>query len=181
MDTLTISRRDADQLVADVEAYLARQAPRTAHPLVTAPTDRLVAEALASLPAGPAPDLSAPSRAWRWLPERAWRAVARLRPRRDVTVQQYLGLLVMVLERHGWTGAGARRTVGGCRCIAGAQELLAHLGYGAEGTADAAGRAIQDVLHRRGEKQPYWEWNDARDRRRAEVLALLREAAATVA
>lgn len=187
MSTLTLSRTDERRLVAEVEAFLASQPapqvaaavrPLTAHPLVSLTTDQLVEQALGTTPAAQAPSLSAPPRLARFLPERLWRLVGAARPRRDVTVPQYLGLVVMVLEQHGWTGAGARRTVGGCRCIAGAQELLANLGYGDERTASEASRAIQGALHRRGVTTPYWSWNDAPRRTRSEVLGLLREAGA---
>lgn len=181
MSTLTLSRADEQRLVREVEAFLAAQpAPvRTAHRLVTLPTEQLVAEALGATPVEEAPSLSAPPRLARFLPESLWRLVGAVRPRREVTVSQYLHLLVLVLERHGWTGAGTRRTVGGCRCIAGGQELLAHLGYGSSDTAAAASRAIQAELHRRGITVPYWEWNDAPGRRRAEVLGVLQAAGST--
>lgn len=178
MTTFTLSRTDEQRLVREVEAFLATQPvpARTAHPLVSLSTEQLVAEALGTAPAGEAPSLSAPPRLARFLPESLWRLAGAARPRREVTVPQYLDLLVLVLERHGWTGAGARRTVGGCRCIAGGQELLAHLGYGGREVAEAASRAIQAELHRRGITLPYWEWNDAPGRRRSEVLGVLRAA-----
>lgn len=182
--TALLSRKDEHLLVEQVEAFLAAQPATpverllTAHPLLSRSTADLVAEVEGNLPVQ-APALSAPPRMARFLPESLWRLVGAARPRREVTVPQYLHLLVLVLERHGWTGAGARRTVGGCRCIAGGQELLAHLGYGSQQIAEAAGRAIQAELHRRGVRSTYWEWNDATGRRRSEVLGVLRAAGGT--
>lgn len=179
--TITLSREDERLLVRQVEEFLASQpaAPverlLTAHPLLSRSTADLVAEVEGNLPS-PAPSLSAPRRVARWLPESVWRMVGAVRPVREVTVSQYLGLLVEVLESHGWDGSGRGRSVGGCRCIAWAQRLLAHLGYGSEVTATAASRTIQDALHRRGVTAPYWEWNDDPNRTRGQVLGLLHAA-----
>lgn len=185
MTTFTLSRTDEQRLVAEVEAFLASQPEvppvervLTAHPLLSRSTADLVAEVESNLPAQ-APSLSAPPRWTRWLPESLWRLVGATRPRRDVSVSEYLALLVLVLERHGWDGSGRGRSVDGCRCIAWSQRLLATLGYGSAETADAASRAIQGVLHRRGVTVPYWEWNDVPGRRRSEVLGLIREAGAS--
>lgn len=181
--TALLSREDEQRLVAEVEAFLASQPATpverllTAHPLLSRSTADLVAEVESNLPPEQAPSLSAPPRLSRWLPECVWRLMGATRPVREVTVPQYLGLLVAVLERHGWDGSGRGRSVGGCRCIAWAQRLLAHLGYGDERTAAEASRAIQAALHQRGVTAPYWEWNDAPDRTAAEVAQLLRSAA----
>lgn len=175
---------DVEQLVADIEQYLAAQpapapssAPVTAHPLVSVSTAELVAEALATLPAAPAPELSPPSPLLRWLPERLWRLVGAARPRRHVTVSAYLHLTALVLERHGWN-QGSWRSRGGGRCIAGGMRLLLHLGYGDERTAAAASRAVERVLAADGVTVSFWEWQDRAGVRRERVLAVLREAAA---
>lgn len=188
MNMLTLSRSDEQTLVEQVEAFLASQpaseiaapaSPLTAHPLVSLTTEQLVAQSQSATPSAQAPSLSAPPRWTRWLPESLWRLVGTVRPRREVSVSEYLSLLVLVLERHGWDGSGRGRSVDGCRCIAWSQRLLATLGYGSAETADAASRAIQGVLHRRGVTVPYWEWNDVPGRRRSEVLGLIREAGAS--
>lgn len=174
----------AAQLVAEIEQYLAARThpappapagPATAHPLVTKSTAALVDEALTAAPPTPqAPALAAPPRWWRSLPDRVLKH-APTAPR-PVTVSEYIGLTALVLESWGWTGQGRLRTRGGSRCIAGAQRVLLHLGYGDEHTLRAAGHHLNAVLHERGQSAPYWQWNDAPGRRRTEVLDLVRAA-----
>ncbi|MBP2581908.1 hypothetical protein J3A78_002386 [Streptomyces sp. PvR006] len=172
---------DAATLIADIEAYLAQQAPRTAHPLVTKTTAQLVAEALqapAADPASAAPELVAPARWWRILPD--W--VLALTPARrlhgagrTITVSQHLELTALVLQQYGHHRGGLRSR-SGRRCILGAQAVLYRLGYGDEATAEAAGRAMQNVLRRRGIEADYHAWNDQPGRSPEEALQLIRDA-----
>ncbi|GGU91075.1 hypothetical protein GCM10010275_30150 [Streptomyces litmocidini] len=172
---------DAASLIADIEAYLADQAPRTAHPLVTKTTAQLVAEALATPEATPdtaAPVLTAPRRLWRIIPD--W-AIALTPARRlhgagrAVTVQQHLELTALVIQQYGWNPRGLRSR-SGTRCILGAQAVLYRLGYGDENTALAAGARLQSVLAARGITEPFHAWNDRPGRTEGEVLQLIREA-----
>ncbi|TXS22409.1 hypothetical protein EAO70_05990 [Streptomyces sp. adm13(2018)] len=172
---------DAATLIADIEAYLAQQAPKTAHPLVTKTTAQLVAEALAVPEAElvtAAPVLQAPARWWRIIPDWALALTPARRLHgagRPVTVQQHLELTALVLEQYGHHRGGLRSR-GGARCILGAQAVLYRLGYGDEETAEAAGQAMQNVLRRRGIEADYHAWNDQPGRTQAEALQLIREA-----
>ncbi|MFE0647481.1 hypothetical protein ACFVZH_02670 [Streptomyces sp. NPDC059534] len=170
---------DAASLIADIEAYLAQQAPRTAHPLVTKTTDQLVAEALAA-PADEqqAPAFTAPSRLWRIIPDWALALTPARRLHgagRQITVTQHLQLTALVIQQYGWHRGGLRSR-SGARCILGAQAVLYRLGYGDEETAEAAGQAMQNVLTRRGIDEAYHRWNDRPERTLDEVLRLIREA-----
>jgi hypothetical protein len=173
---------DAASLIADIEAYLADQAPKTAHPLVTKTTAELVAEALtapaAAEPDTGAPVLTAPHRLWRIIPDWALALTPARRLHgagRHITVTQHLELTALVLQQYGWNHRGLR-TTSGRRCILGAQAVLYRLGYGDENTAIAAGQAMQNVLRRRGIDEPYHSWNDRPGRDLGEVLQLIREA-----
>ncbi|MFE7510177.1 hypothetical protein ACFU8I_02950 [Streptomyces sp. NPDC057540] len=172
---------DAAALIADIEAYLAEQAPKTAHPLVTKTTAELVAEALQAPAADPdttAPALAAPARWWRIIPD--W-ALALTPARhlhgagRQITVTQHLELTALVLQQYGHHRGGLRSR-SGRRCILGAQAVLFRLGYGDEATAEAAGRAMQNILRRRGVEEAYHAWNDHGERTLDEVMTLIREA-----
>ncbi|MBX9425443.1 hypothetical protein [Streptomyces lateritius] len=171
---------DAAALIADIEAYLADQAPRTAHPLVTKTTAELVAEALRGPDAEPeaAPALAAPSRLWRILPDWALAITPARRLHgagRDITVTQHLELTALVIQQYGHH-RGALRSRGGARCILGAQAVLYRLGYGDENTAKAAGQQLQNILRRRGIDEPYHRWNDHSERTLDDVLHLIRNA-----
>ncbi|GAB2778337.1 DUF6197 family protein [Streptomyces daliensis] len=175
---------DAAVLVVEIEHYLearargaAAPAPTTAHPLVSRTTQQLVDEALSTTPAvAAAPELRAPWRLLRLLPD----TVLRRLPRRTraVSVAEHLELVALTLVSYGWTGHGALRTRSGRRCIAGAQTVLHHLGYGDARTVAEAGRVLDEVLAERGQAGPYWQWNDAPGRREEEALGLVRAAAA---
>ncbi|MFF7023028.1 hypothetical protein ACFY97_18745 [Streptomyces klenkii] len=179
-DTDVLLAEDGLRLVAAIEEYLAGVASRrTAHPLVSKPTAELVQEALGAQPAaGPAPQLRVPGRLAGLLPD--W-ALPGLRGRhgagRQVGVVEHLELTGLLIERHGWAQGRLRSWQGG-RCILGAQMVLYRLGYGDEATAVAAGRRIQVVLAGRGIDQPFHEWQDRGGRTEAEVLCLIRQAAA---
>ncbi|MFI0901806.1 hypothetical protein [Streptomyces sp. NPDC020983] len=178
----------AVELVADIEHYLAARTRATAHPLVTATTDELVRDALASLPAptgrSARPENGAvlPGGIWRILPDRLLslhparrgEGVQRLR----ISVAEHLELTALVLEKWGWAKTPSHwRTPGGRRCILGAQAVIFRLGYGTEDTAAAAGVQIQNVLAARGIREPYHQWNDARHVSRDQVLRVVRDAA----
>ncbi|MER6098356.1 hypothetical protein ABT154_21360 [Streptomyces sp. NPDC001728] len=172
---------DAATLIADIEAYLAAQAPKTAHPLVTKTTAELVAEALhapATEPDNTAPALAAPARWWRIIPDWALALTPARRLHgagRQITVTQHLELTALVIQQYGHHRGGLRSR-SGRRCILGAQAVLFRLGYGDENTAIAAGRAMQSVLTRRGIEDAYHAWNDKPERTADEVLYLIREA-----
>ncbi|MBB4985014.1 DUF6197 family protein [Streptomyces nymphaeiformis] len=175
---------DAASLIADIEAYLADQAPKTAHPLVTKTTAQLVAEALqapAEAPGDTTPALTAPARWWRIIPDWALALTPARRLHgagRAITVEQHLELTALVLQQYGHHRGGLRSR-GGARCILGAQAVLYRLGYGDENTAIAAGKAMQNVLRSRGIDDPYHCWNDRPERTEGEVLHLIREATHT--
>lgn len=175
---------DASALIAEIEKYLADQAPHTAHPLVTKTTDQLIAEALSPNMGteAPAPTLTAPSRMWRILPDWALSLVRQLHAgtARHVTVAQHLELTALVIEQYGWA-RGNLRTASGGRCILGAQLVLRHLGYGDNSTAAEAGRHLTNTLAARGIQQPIHQWNDGHGRTQGEVLHLIREAARNAA
>jgi hypothetical protein len=171
-------------LVREIERYLDARArataPATAHPLVTKTTQALVDEALGALgnqAAAPAPQLQAPAAILRVLPDKLLKRLRR-GPSRQVSVQEHLELTALVIERYGWSH-GTLRTPSGRRCIAGAQTVLHHLGYGDKRVVDEAGRHLDAVLQERGQHGPYYEWNDRPGRRREEVLDLVRTAAST--
>ncbi|MFE9738829.1 hypothetical protein [Streptomyces sp. NPDC006477] len=172
---------DAASLIADIEAYLAQQAPKTAHPLVTKTTAELVAEALQAPDVEleqTAPTLTAPSRLWRIIPDWALALTPARRLHgagRTITVTQHLELTALVIQQYGWHRGGLRSR-GGARCILGAQAVLYRLGYGDEATAEAAGKRMQNVLRRRGIDEPYHAWNDRGERELGDVLHLIREA-----
>ncbi|MYS22057.1 hypothetical protein GTW78_18125 [Streptomyces sp. SID4948] len=174
-------------LVDEITRYLAEQR-HTAHPLVTATTQELVADALATrtpavpaaVPAGPV----LPGGLWRLLPDRLLslhparrgEGIARLR----ITTAEHLDLTALVLERWGWGQTGSRtRSAIGRRCILGAQHAIFRLGYGTEHTAVDAGRQIQAVLTDRGITTPYPQWNEQAHVGAEQALAVVRAAAAT--
>jgi hypothetical protein len=163
----TNTRTEPNTLVAEIEFWLRH---RTAHPLVSTPTAELVSQALQNVPA---PALSAPSRAWKWLPDRTLRRLGKTRSQRHVSDRELIGLAAMVLEKYGWTGAGKTRTRSGCRCIAGAFRLLVDLGYGDMDTVRAAGERLDAALRASGQRGPYYEWNDRPGRSPAQVKELL--------
>ncbi|RSS59802.1 hypothetical protein [Streptomyces sp. WAC01280] len=180
-DTLAV---DAAALIAGIEAYLAEQAPRTAHPLVTKTTAELVAEALQAPDAEPEPTtpaLTGPSRLWRIIPDWALTLTPARRLHgagRAITVTQHLELTALVLQQYGWH-RGSLRSRSGRICMLGAQAVLYRLGYGDENTARAAGEQLQNVLRRRGINEPFHQWQDRSQRTLDDVLHLIREAAAS--
>jgi hypothetical protein len=179
-----------DDLLADIQQHLADQPPRTAHPLVTLPTDVLVDQALGELAARPTPSSASaeqpPNRSpltgiWAVLPDSL---LALRRPRgpvdhRPLTVAEHLELTAAVLEHSGWARTGHRvRTWRGRRCILGAQIALYLAGYGDTHTANAAGTHLNQLLAERGIRERFPIWNEAEGRTRDEVLELLHTAAA---
>ncbi|MFF6847116.1 DUF6197 family protein [Streptomyces antimycoticus] len=180
---------DADQLIAEIEQFLASQPARRPHlpapkpargGFDLPPVDQLIAEA--GIVTGPAPRTKKPPKAkggqlpggmWRMLPD--WALSARRGSRRQVTVTEHLQLTALVIQRYGWCGRGLR-SKSGRRCVLGAQAVLYRLGYGDQGTAMAAGRVMDRILAARGIRAHYWEWNDHAGRDEGDVLYLLREA-----
>lgn len=172
---------DAATLIRDIEQYLADQAPRTAHPLVTKTTAQLVAEALQA-PAvetgTAAPELVPPARWMRIIPDWALAITPARRLHgagRDITVTQHLQLTALVIQQYGHH-RGSLRSTTGRRCILGAQAVLYRLGYGDEHTAKAACQQIQNALRRRGIHEPYHQWNDRSQRTMSDVLGLIHDA-----
>ena len=180
----TTPPHDAERLIVEIEQYLATQAARTPHPLISKTTQQLVGEALATIPAAtPAPPSQAPAKLWRLLPD--WTLPA-LRPlhgtirRRPVTTAQHLQLTALLLEQWGWDHTPNRlRTPTGRRCILGAQTALHHLGYGDDHTARRAGDHIQATLTSHGIREPYWRWNDHPSTTATAAITLVRQAATT--
>jgi hypothetical protein len=173
-----------DGFADEVESWLADPS-RTAHRLVTATTAELVEQALGTTTERAADAPVLPGGLWRVMPDRllalhparrSERAV-----RRQITVTQHLELTATVLEQWGWahtqTRRTAKRTLGGRRCIIGAQYAVHRLGYGTEVTAVEAGRQIQGVLDRRGITMPYPAWNELPSTTGPMVLAVVRTAA----
>lgn len=175
---------DADLDSADrVEAWLHDPA-RTAHRLVSVPTAVLMAQAVAQ-PASAAPAPSGPvlpGGVWRVLPDRLLalhpgRRAERLE-RLRIPVEAHLVLTAQVLTEWGWAQSGTRRrTVGGGRCILGAQYALHCLGYGTEHTAAEAGRRIQGALANRGITMRYPAWNEQPHVTAAQAIGVVRAAA----
>lgn len=172
---------DAATLIRDIEQYLAEQAPKTAHPLVSKTTAELVAEALqqpAVETTTAAPELVPPARWMRIIPDWALAITPARRLHgagRAITVTQHLQLTALVIQRYGHH-RGALRSTTGRRCILGAQAVLFRLGYGDERTAEAACQQLQNALRRRGINEPYYQWNDRSERTQSDVLALIRDA-----
>lgn len=165
-----------------VEAWLHDPA-RTAHRRVTVPTAQLVEQALGyqAVPASTTGPVL-PDGVWRVLPDRLLalhpgrraERLARLR----IPTATHLELTARVLVGWGWAQSGRRmRTVGGGRCILGAQHALYRLGYGTEVTVAEAGRRIQGVLARRGITMPYPAWNEQSGVTREQVISVVRAAA----
>jgi hypothetical protein len=156
---------------------------RTAHRLVSVPTADLVAQALTGQPAPAVDGPVLPGGMWRVLPDRLLalhpgRRAERLN-RLRIPVAQHLELTAVVLTEWGWSQTGRHtRTLGGGRCIVGAQYALYRLGYGTEVTAVEAGRRIQGVLANRGITMPYPQWNEQTSA--PQVISVVREAAAGV-
>lgn len=171
----------APGLADEVEAWLHDPA-RTAHRLVSLPTAVLVAQALASQPAPVADGPVLPGGVWRVMPDRLLalhpaRRAERL-DRLRIPVAGHLELTARVLTEWGWARTGRRiRTVGGSRCILGAQYALFRLGWGTEYTVVEAGRRIQGVLAARGIREPYPAWNEWPGVSREQVIAVVRTAA----
>jgi hypothetical protein len=164
----------------EVEAWLADPA-RTAHRLVSVPTAQLVAQALAGTGQQPAEVPVLPRGVWRILPDRLL-ALHPGRARRSVTVAEHLTLTATVLTEWGWAQSGRRiRSIGGRRCILGAQYTVYRLGYGDQADAVEAGRQIQGALANRGVTMPYTQWNDLPSTTSEQAIGLVREAAAGVA
>jgi hypothetical protein len=171
---------DLTSVADEVEAWLADPS-RTAHRLVSLPTAALVAQALGTQATAPAVGPVLPGGVWRVLPDRLL-ALHPRRTRRTVTIGEHLALTAAVLTEWGWGQTGRRRhTIGGRRCILGAQYAVFRLGYGDEADAVEAGRQIQGALARRGVSMPYPQWNDLPSTTKAHAMSLVREAAAGVA
>lgn len=179
---------DVDGLVVEIERYLAARTRTTAHPLVTKSTQELVDEALRGQAPAPAPAVSgapvlAPPPKWlRRLPEWAL-SIPLVRSRwgagsRQITTAEHLELTALVIERWGWAQDADRDEAGG-RCIRGAQFVLLRLGYGDADTVHRADARLHTMLARsRSGGGSFEAWNDAPGRTKAQVLALLRTAAA---
>jgi hypothetical protein len=169
-------------LADEVEAWL-HDPSRTAHRLVSLPTVELMRLALADeAPAAAAEVPVLPRGLWSVLPDRLLalhpgRRVERM-DRLRIPVRQHLELTAQVLSEWGWAQTGRRvRTVGGGRCILGAQYALFRLGYGTEVTVEEAGRRIQGVLGSRGVHDPYPRWNERPNITGDMAVAVVRAAA----
>ena len=174
-----------DGFADEVEGWL-HDPTRTAHPLVSVPTAALMEQALACRSEAPTTGPVLPGGVWRVLPDRLLALHPGRRPERlerlRIPVAQHLVLTATVLEQWGWAATRRHnRTVGGARCILGAQYALYRLGYGTEVTVHEAGRWIQAELAERGVTRPYWEWNDQSDVTREQAIGVVRAAAGVTA
>jgi hypothetical protein len=178
---IEISQRDLDRLWSGIEEHLANAAPPApAKPgIVHASVADLIEQA--RIQKGPAwrqkkprtkqrkPEIDLPGRLRAMIPEPLHR-----RRSTYVTVARHLELTLEVLERYGWARTGDNwRTVGGRRCILGAQMLLLALGYGDRDTLNRAGGYLNVELRQRRVTNPYYEWNEAPGRTYDDVRHLL--------
>ena len=116
-----------------------------------------------------------PGRLRAMLPEQ----LHRRRTVQHISVARHLELTLEVLERYGWARTGDYwRTVGGKRCILGAQMLLLSLGYGDHDTMRQAGGYLNHQLRARGVSQGYEEWNENVRRDWGDVRHLMQRAIA---
>ncbi|MET9484785.1 hypothetical protein [Streptomyces sp. NPDC006638] len=173
------SRIDVDGLIADFERYLAAQArPVTAHPLLSKTTAELVAEALGTVQApaaGSAPVLKLPGAWVSRLPRWAQGSLKSVYGGgRSISASDCLDLAALVVDR-AWT-QGDLRGRRGAVCIDGALSFLLSTGYGDIHTGRQAAAFLQSTLG--DQAGAYTVWNDRPGRTRAEVVRLIRTAAA---
>ncbi|MFF5973634.1 hypothetical protein ACFY7C_19110 [Streptomyces sp. NPDC012769] len=143
--------------------------------LLSVPVDRLVADALASLDALPAPqpaERPLPGRLGAILPDRlhAWRRIGSP----DVRPSVHLAHTRRVLTTWGWQNTPYKlRDRRGARCVCGAMLAAHRLGYGSAATMNEAGAWMLEELRSRGWTELIGPWNRAPGRTAADALALV--------
>ncbi|MEU8620714.1 hypothetical protein [Streptomyces sp. NPDC048623] len=140
--------------------------------LLSVPVDRLVAQALDTLPAPPPAETPLPGRLGAMLPDRlhVWRRIGRP----DVPPSVHLAHARRVLTEWGWQNTPYRlRDARGARCVCGAMLAAHRLGYGSSATMNEAGAWMLQELRSRGWYQLIGTWNRAPGRTAEEALALV--------
>ncbi|MFJ6104317.1 hypothetical protein ACIQHY_25320 [Streptomyces sp. NPDC092359] len=140
--------------------------------LLTVPVDRLVADALGTLPPPPPVERRLPGRIGAVLPDRlhAWRRIGSPELRPSV----HLGYARLVLTEWGWQNTPYRlRDARGARCVCGALLAAHRLGYGGGATMNEAAAWIMTELRSRGWHELIGPWNRAPGRTAGDAVALL--------
>jgi len=179
---LGLLEADVQRMLDQIERFLEQQ-PRPVGGITLPPLEEL--ERQAGIIRGPAwrqpkkrrrrAERVLPGKLRAMLPEQ----LHRRRAVQHVSVARHLELTLEVLERYGWAKTGTCwRTVGGRRCILGAQMLLLSLGYGDRDTMRQAGGYLNHQLRSRGVSQGYEEWNENVRRDWGDVKHLMQRAIA---
>ncbi|MEU5216702.1 hypothetical protein AB0G79_10955 [Streptomyces sp. NPDC020807] len=140
--------------------------------LLSVPVDRLVAQALDSLPPALPADRRLPGRLGAVLPDRlhAWRRVGR----GDLLPSVHLGYARLVLTEWGWQNAPYKlRDRRGARCVCGALLAAHRLGHGSADTMNEAAAWVMTELRSRGWNDLIGPWNRAPGRTAEDAVALL--------
>ncbi|MFJ9823002.1 hypothetical protein ACIRSU_01350 [Streptomyces sp. NPDC101160] len=143
--------------------------------LLSVPVDRLVAEALATLDARPAPppaERPLPGRLGAMLPDRLhmWRRIGSP----DVRPSVHLAHARRVLAEWGWQNTPYKlRDIRGARCVCGAMLTAHRLGHGSAATLNEAGAWMLEELRSRGWHDLIGPWNRAPGRTAEDALALV--------
>ncbi|MFC9392876.1 hypothetical protein ACFTWS_06910 [Streptomyces sp. NPDC057027] len=140
--------------------------------LLSVPVDRLVAEALATLPPELPAERRIPGRLGAVLPDRlhTWRRIGQA----DLRPSVHLGYARLVLTEWGWQNAPYKlRDARGARCVCGALLAAHRLGYGSADTMNEAAAWIMTELRSRGWQELIGPWNRAPGRTAADAVALL--------
>ncbi|MEV6330522.1 hypothetical protein [Streptomyces sp. NPDC051909] len=140
--------------------------------LLSVPVDRLVAQALDTLPPPPPAERPLPGRLGAILPDRlhVWRRIGSP----DVRPSVHLAHARRVLTEWGWQNTPYRlRDARGARCVCGAMLAAHRLGFGSSATMNEAGAWMLQELRSRGWHQLIGPWNRAPGRTAEEALALV--------
>lgn len=140
--------------------------------LLSVPVDRLVAQALDTLPAPPPAERPLPGRLGAMLPDRlhVWRRIGSP----DVRPSVHLAHARRVLTEWGWQNTPYRlRDARGARCVCGAMLAAHRLGFGSSATMNEAGAWMLEELRSRGWHQLIGPWNRAPGRTAEDALALV--------
>ncbi|MCX2182865.1 hypothetical protein KV205_20385 [Streptomyces sp. SKN60] len=140
--------------------------------LLSVPVDRLVAQALDTLPAPPPAERPLPGRLGAMLPDRlhVWRRIGSP----DVRPSVHLAHARRVLTEWGWQNTPYKlRDTRGARCVCGAMLAAHRLGFGSSATMNEAGAWMLEELRSRGWYQLIGPWNRAPGRTAEDALALV--------
>lgn len=96
-----------------------------------------------------------------------------------MTPGQHLLLVSRYIHQHGWL-QGALWDEAGAVCVLGAQLGILQAGYSTPAVVERARELIGNEIGYLGETGPIDSWNDAPNRRAADVHQLLQRAAARV-